>query len=154
MLQSYRSLQVFKVSLLLLEFVLAGFELVLDGPQLSLGDFCISSPLLNLCPQLRLKLQFLLLAILNIMLEFDVFILVLQLPLPVFFMLSPHYDFLLKVFGLQVLPQLIDLPVESVNNLIFALHDVLELNFFRLGLVHFIGPLFHFELHLLVLIDK
>lgn len=40
------------VRLKLLQFVLTGFELVLDGPELPLRDFGIAAPLLDLSAQL------------------------------------------------------------------------------------------------------
>lgn len=69
-------------------------------------------------------------------------------------MLPPHYRFLFEVLGLEVLAQLIYLSVEGVNNLVFALQNIFELDFFCMRLMDFIGPLLHFQLHLLVLVHQ
>ena len=88
------------------------------------------------------------------MLQLDVLILVLELPLPIFLVLPPNDGLLLEILGFEVLPQLIDLPIECVYDLILALEDVLELDLLGLSLVYLVRSFLHFQLHLLVLIDQ
>ena len=86
--------------------------------------------------------------------QLDVLILVLELPLPIFLVLPPNDGLLLEILGFEVLPQLIDLPIECVYDLILALEDVLELDLLGLSLVYLVRSFLHFQLHLLVLIDQ
>jgi hypothetical protein len=90
-------------SLELLLLVAHVLQFILTRSKFPLSGFSIASPLLNLSPELALKLQFLFLDILNIMLQLDVVILVLKLSLSILFVLSTHHSFLLKIFGLEIL---------------------------------------------------
>lgn len=121
-------LRAFDFLLQLLEFGLGLSQLVLSVSQLPVGELRIASPFLDFNSQRRLGLKLLLFEVLNFLLKFDVFVFVVELSLPLFLMSATKHGLLLKVPRLEVLAQLIDLPVERVDHLVLRLHDVFELD--------------------------
>jgi hypothetical protein len=63
------------------------------------------------------------------MLELDVFIFILELSLSILFVLSADNSFLLEIFRFQIFSKLVNLPIQSINHLVFAFDDILKLNF-------------------------
>jgi len=68
LLHGHRPLHIVMITLQLLQFVLARLQLILNRSQLPLGNFGISTPLLNLSAKLRFQFKLLLLYVFNIVL--------------------------------------------------------------------------------------
>lgn len=136
--QNVVSLNVFMLIFQFFQFMLGLLQLILAAAELSLGCFCVASPFLNLGTELAFEFKFLLLDVLNIMLELDVFIFVLKLSLPVLFVLSANDSFLFEVFGFQIFSKLINLSIQRINHLVFAFHNILKLHFLSQCLVDLI----------------
>ena len=84
--------------------------------------------------------------------QLGIVVLVLQLSLSLFFVLSPEHGLLFKIFAFQVFSKLIDLSIQGVDHLILGFHDVFQLNFFSHGLVDIKRLFLKFELHFLHLV--
>lgn len=103
---------------------------------------------------MRLKLELLLLDVLNVMRQFDVFVFVEELALPVFFVATPQRRLILEVLGLEVFAKLRDLPCQRLYHLLLALDDVVELNLLGDGLVDLALLALHLQLYLLLLFEQ
>ena len=80
---------------------------------------------MNLVSEGRFGFNFLFFYVLDVMLQLELVIFILKLALAILLMLSSEQSFLLEIFSLEVVTELIDLPVQRVDHLVLAFDSIL-----------------------------
>lgn len=127
----------------LFQLVLSISQVVAERSAFSFGCLSVTSPFLDLVSERRFSFYFLFLDVLHIVLQLKLIVFVLKLTLAIFLMFSSKQSFLLEIFTLEVVTELVDLTVKCVDHLIFAFDSILKLNLLTLSLMDFILLFLH-----------
>ena len=86
--------------------------------------------------------------------QLDVFVLVEELALPVFFVATPQRSLVFEVLSLEVFAKLRDLSCQRFDHLLLALNDIVKLHFFGHGLMDVALLALHLQLNLLLFLQQ
>ena len=109
----------------LFQFVLSISQIIIKRPAFSFGCLSVPSPFLYLVSKSRFSFNFLFFNVLDIMLQLKLIVFILEFTLAILLMLSSEQSFLLEIFSLEVVTELIDLTVQRVDHLVLAFDSIL-----------------------------